>query len=129
MLELLADAGKAAGWTVVIDVFRAFTVAPLAFASGARRIHPVATPEEALALKAEHPDWLLMGEREGRPLPGFDFGNSPAEIVTADLRDRILVQRTSAGVQGLLAAARNPAVTRVLTGSFVNAAAVIGYVR
>lgn len=85
-LELLDDAGNAAGWTVVIDVFRAFTIAPLAFASGARRIHPVAPPEDALALNMAHPDWLLTGERERRPLPGCDFGNSPAEIVVAARR-------------------------------------------
>lgn len=129
ILHLLEGARQAAGLTVVIDVFRAFSVAPLAIAAGAVRIHPVGTPEEGLSIRDRHPDWLLMGERDGRPLPGFDFGNSPAEVLAADLNGRVLVQRTSAGVQGLLAAGENGAVTDVITGSFVNARAVVDHVR
>ncbi len=129
ILHLLEGARRAAGLTVVIDVFRAFSVAPLAIAAGAVRIHPVASPEDALSVRDRHPDWLLMGERDGRPLPGFDFGNSPVDIMRADLTGRILVQRTSAGVQGLLAAGESVAATGVITGSFVNARAVVDYVR
>jgi 2-phosphosulfolactate phosphatase len=129
VLHLLDGARKASGLTVVIDVFRAFSVAPLAIRQGAVWIHPVATPEEALAIRVRNPDWLLMGERDGRPLPGFDFGNSPAEIVAVNLSGRILVQRTSAGVQGLLAAGASTGAGEILTGSFINARAVVDYVR
>ena len=73
VLHLLDGARKASGLTVVIDVFRAFSVAPLAIRQGAVWIHPVATPEEALAIRVRNPDWLLMGERDGRPLPGFEL--------------------------------------------------------
>ena len=128
-LQLLEGARRAAGVTVVIDVFRAFSVAPLAIAAGAVRIHPVATPRDALLARKRHPDWLLIGERDGQPLPGFDFGNSPADIMAADLTGRVLVQRTSAGIQGLLAAGENSDVTDVITGSFVNARALVDYVR
>lgn len=123
-LHLLDGAKRAGGTAVIIDVFRAFTLAPCAFARGASRIYPVATEQEALALKAADPTLLLAGEREGRPLAGFDFSNSPAAILRADLAGRSLVLRTSAGVQGLLAA---KGATEVLTGSFVNADAIVAY--
>jgi 2-phosphosulfolactate phosphatase len=125
-LHLLDGAKRATGTAVIIDVFRAFTLAPCAFARGALRIYPVATPEEALGLKQADPALLLAGEREGKPLPGFDFSNSPAAILRADLAGRSLVLRTSAGVQGLLAAEH---AREVITGSFVNAGAIVGYLR
>lgn len=124
--HLLEGARCATGVAVIIDVFRAFTLAPCAIARGAERILPVATPEEALALKDADPGLLLAGERDGRPLPGFDFSNSPAEILRADLTGRSLVLRTSAGVQGLLAAEQ---ADEVITGSFVNAAAIVTWLR
>jgi 2-phosphosulfolactate phosphatase len=126
VLHLLEGARQAQGAAVIIDVFRAFTLAPCAFARGAAGIAVVATPEEALALKRADPALLLAGERDGRPLPGFDFSNSPAGILTEDLRRRRLVLRTSAGVQGLLAAGDAEVV---ITGSFVNAAAVVTWLR
>jgi 2-phosphosulfolactate phosphatase len=125
-LHLLAGARVAAGLVVVIDVFRAFTLAPCAFARGASRIRIVAEPEEALALKQEDSGLLLAGERDGRPLAGFDFPNSPAAILRADLAGRTLVLRTSAGVQGLLAV---DARHEVVTGSFINADAVVAFIR
>lgn len=125
-LHLLEGARAAAGLVVVIDVFRAFTLAPCAFARGVRRIRLVATPEEALALKAAEPGLLLAGERDGKPLPGFDLPNSPAAVLRADLAGRTLVLRTSAGVQGLLAV--DPAC-EVLAGSFINAAATVAWIR
>jgi 2-phosphosulfolactate phosphatase len=123
-LHLLDGAKRAEGTAVIIDVFRAFTLAPCAFARGVTRIYPVATEEEARALKRADPDLLLAGEREGRPLAGFDFSNSPAAILRENLSGRSLVLRTSAGIQGLLAAKR---ADEVLTGSFVNAGAVVAY--
>ena len=122
VLHLLEGARRAAGVAVIIDVFRAFTLAPCAYARGAAGILPVASPEEALAMKRADPSLLLAGERDGRPLPGFDHSNSPAAILRADLRQRTLVLRTSAGVQGLLAA---QSADEVVTGSFINAGALI----
>lgn len=126
VLHLREGATAARGVAVIIDVFRAFTLAPCAFAQGAQSILPVATPEEALAMKRADPELLLAGERDGRPLPGFDYSNSPAAILRADLAGRILVLRTSAGVQGLLSAGR---ADDVITGSFVNAGAIIRWLQ
>lgn len=125
-LDFVAGAREARGLAVVIDVFRAFSVACYAFDGGVRAYHPVAGIDEALALRAAHPDWLLAGERHARQLPGFDFGNSPTQIVAADLRGRTLVHTTHAGTQGLANAVH---ADEVITGALVNAAAIVRYIQ
>jgi 2-phosphosulfolactate phosphatase len=124
--DFVDGARKARGLIVVIDVFRAFSLAAYAFGRGARRIVPVADIDEARALKAAHPDWLLVGERHARPLPGFDCGNSPTELERLDLRGRTLVHTTHAGTQGLTAATN---AAEVLTGALVNAGAIVRYIQ
>ena len=125
-VDFVAGARSARGLAVVIDVFRAFSLAPHAFARGARAIVPVADVGEARELKRLHPDWLLIGERHARPLPGFDSGNSPADLERFDLRDRTLIHTTHSGTQGLAAAG---GADEVITGSFVNAGAIVRYIR
>jgi 2-phosphosulfolactate phosphatase len=98
------EAPDAVGAVVVVDVLRAFTTAAYAFAAGARRIWLVRSVDDALAMKAARPGMLAMGEDRGRRVPGFDFSNSPAELAAADLAGRELVQRTSAGTRGVVAA-------------------------
>ena len=95
----------AGGAVVVIDVLRAFTTAAYAFNSGAESIYLVSTVGEALAFKAEHPGSLAMGEERFLRPEGFDFSNSPAAVDETDLEGRTMVQRTTAGTQGMLGAA------------------------
>ena len=92
----------ATGVVVAIDVIRAFTSAAFALAAGARDIVPVGTVEQALDLRARFPGALLMGEVDGYPIEGFDFGNSPSALLGQNLAGRRLIQRTSAGTQGLV---------------------------
>jgi 2-phosphosulfolactate phosphatase len=105
-------------------VFRAFSLAVYAFARGAQAVVPIASIEQARALKAAHPNWLLAGERHARPLPGFDCGNSPTELERLDLCGRTLIHTTHSGTQGLTSASGE----EVLTGALVNAAAVARYI-
>jgi len=126
--SLLDGAKRAEGIAVVIDVFRAFSTACYAADRGASRIIPVAELERARALKVSNPQYLLVGERRGVPPPDFDYGNSPTQIKEANLERRTVVHTTSAGTKGLVAA-ENSAAEEVITGSFVNAAAVIKYLK
>lgn len=114
------------GITVVIDVIRAFTTAHYAFKGGVRRIHLVATAQEAHRLKSAQPELLLSGEVDALPIDGFDFGNSPWEIQQAELSDRELVQRTTNGVAATLRA-RDSA--EVLVAGLINAEATADYIR
>src|SRR5471032_3278721 len=125
ILDFEAGARAARGVAVVIDVFRAFSVACYAFANGARRIIPVAGIEDALRLKQSHPEFVTLGERHARKLEGFDFGNSPTHIEHEDFTGRTLAHTTHAGTQGLVNATQADVV---LTGSLVNAAALCRYI-
>jgi len=64
----------------------------------------VRTVKEALALRDTGIGGVCMGEVRGRAPGGFDFGNSPFEISTTDFRGKTIIQRTSAGTQGIVAA-------------------------
>ena len=77
--SLIRGAREALGTTIIIDVFRAFTTAAIAFDRGAKCIVLVAEVEEALALQAQGVGDVLMGEVDGTKPDGFDFGNSPHE--------------------------------------------------
>lgn len=125
-LDHVAGARVACGIAVVIDVFRAFSVAPHAFDRGASRVFPAGEIEEALDLGRRFPGAVLAGERHARRLEGFDAGNSPTEIRALDLRGRVLVHTTHAGTQGLVNAS---GADEVLTGAFVNISAVCRYIQ
>jgi 2-phosphosulfolactate phosphatase len=114
------EIGEVTGAVIAVDVIRAFTTAAYAFAAGAREIWLVAEVDEALAFKARHPGTLAMGEEHGKRPKGFDFSNSPVAMSRADVTDRILVQRTSAGTRGVVAARR---ATRLWCASLVCASA------
>ncbi len=122
----LDGARSATGDAVIVDVFRAFTTAAFCVAAGAREIVLVADHEQALALKRDDPALFLTGEIGGRPIPGFDAGNSPSEIERLDLSGRRVVQRTSSGTQGVVAAA---SARRIFLGSFVIAEATVRALR
>ncbi len=125
--DFVAGAASARGVAIVIDVFRACSLQAYALAAGVRAVLPVEGVEEARALKTAHPDWLLAGERHARPLPGFDCGNSPSDLLAMPLAERTLIHTTHAGTQGLMAAAR--AASHVFTGAFVNVSATVAAVR
>lgn len=98
----LEDCHEETDTTVVIDVLRAFTTSAFAFSQGAGEIALVSTIEDAFKLKARFPHALTMGEDRGYPIQGFDFGNSPSRILDQDLTGKLLIQRTSAGTQGVV---------------------------
>ena len=102
--SLLDGAKQATGAVAIIDVFRAFTTAAMAFANGASRIVMVGSVEEALSLRDTGLVQICMGEVRGDAPPGFDFGNSPFEIENVDFTGAVIAQRTGAGTQGIVAA-------------------------
>jgi len=126
ILDLVEGAKQARGLTVIIDVFRAFSTACYVVRNGAREIIPVGDVELAYKLKEEHPDYVLMGERKGKKLPGFDYGNSPTEIEAVDFSGLTVIQTTSAGTQGF---ANAKGADELISGSFVNADAIVSYIQ
>jgi len=108
--SLLEGAGRAQGTVVIVDVFRAFTTAAVALARGAERIIMVPGIEEALRLRDQGVGEVCVGEVNGIKPEGFDFGNSPHEMMRASLQGKVVIQSTRAGTTGVAAAAQAEAV-------------------
>lgn len=125
ILQLIEGAKQARGLTVIIDVFRAFSVECYAFAHGVKTILPVGAIEDAFALRVKYPDALLVGERGGRRCEGFDCGNSPSQLEHFDLAGRTIIHTTSAGTQGI---ANATCADEMLAASLVNARATAAYI-
>ena len=126
ILQIISGAKKAKGLTVIIDVFRAFSTACYVMAAGAVKIIPVEHVEEAFKLKGITKGAILMGERQERKVEGFDFGNSPSHILGQDFTGRTVIMTTSSGTRGI---ANAKLADEIITGSFVNASAVISYIQ
>ncbi|MFC9295128.1 2-phosphosulfolactate phosphatase [Streptomyces sp. NPDC057011] len=120
----IGDLAEAPSVAVVVDVMRAFTVAAWAFAQGAEKIVLAGSLDEALALKARHPDWVAL--KDGPAAPGFDTVNSPGLLRSLDLGGRTVVQKTTAGTVGALAVKDSPLV---LCAGFVVAEATARLLR
>lgn len=125
ILHMIEGAKQATGVTVIIDVFRAFSVEAYLMNSNVEKIIPVGDMQIAYDYKKKNPEVILVGERHGKILPGFDFGNSPSQLQGADLAGKTVIHTTSAGTQGI-ANAKNADV--ILTGSLVNANAIAKYI-
>ena len=126
ILEMIEGARQAKGLTVIIDVFRAFSLECYLMAKHPAQLCPVGAKETAYAWKEKHPEAVLIGERHGVILPGFQYGNSPSQTADADLEGKTLIHTTSAGTQGIVNAA---GAEEIITGSLVNAAAIARYIQ
>lgn len=126
ILEFVEGARKAKGVAVIIDVFRAFSVGCYAFDAGAVRIIAAAGVDDAFQLKKKYINSVLVGEREEKKIEGFDFGNSPTEIIKTDLHGKTVIHTTTAGTKGLVNAVNADVV---ITGSFVNTGAIVRYIK
>ena len=122
----LETCSEATGVIVVIDVLRAFSNAAYAFSRGAKAIYPVSTVEEALQFKVGTPNSLAMGEVGGLPPEGFDLGNSPTQTKELDLTNKVIVQRTGAGTQGII---RSVKAEIMFAASFVVAGATVKHIQ
>ncbi len=125
ILQGIEGAKAARGLTVIIDVFRAFSLEAYLFSMGAERILPIGDAELAYSLKRKNPDYLLAGERDGKIMPGFDTGNSPSQIGDLNIAGRTVVHTTSAGTQGIANATH---ADEILGASLLTAKATAEYI-
>lgn len=126
MGSLPRDASESRGVTIVIDVFRAFTTAAIAFHRGASQITLVAEAEDALSLYKSGYANLLMGEVGGAKPNGFDLGNSPHEASIYDFEGKHIVQSTRNGTVGATAASQT--ASHIFLGSFIVAKATVNQI-
>ena len=121
----LADCSQVTGLAVVIDVLRAFTTAGYLFAAGVKEIILVSGVDEAFDLRERIPGSLILGEIDGIQVQGFDLGNSPSELTGHELTGMTIIQRTTAGTQGVVRAVN---ARPILTAALTNAAATARYI-
>jgi 2-phosphosulfolactate phosphatase len=131
--EALAQTDLSGSTCVVLDILRATSSMITALANGAEQILPVATIEEALAAKAEHPEALLCGERDGLRITAaqtggteFDLGNSPREYTAEVVAGKTIITTTTNGTRALRACAN---AEHTLVASFLNLTATTDYLR
>jgi 2-phosphosulfolactate phosphatase len=126
--DLAAPETFAGSVAVVIDVLRATTTIVHALAAGCTSVYPCLEVEEARRLADSLPAGkvLLAGERQGKPLEGFDLGNSPGQFTPQTCRDLAVVLTTTNGTRALIRAA---GAARVLVAAFVNYSAVCEQLR
>jgi 2-phosphosulfolactate phosphatase len=107
-------AARAGSVVVVVDAFRASTTIAVLVSKGAK-VFPVASIEEAASAETD----FHIGERGSAKVAGFDFGNSPTEILASEIPpDSTVALSTTNGTRIVEAAA---GARSIFTGAFVNA--------
>lgn len=117
-VAFLPGEGRPADVSVVIDVLRATSTIADALSNGWTRVLCAGTVDAARALRGS--GRALAGERECRPIPDFDHGNSPGALGPGGGRE--LVLSTTNGTPAILVAADNS--EKVLLGALLNLEAV-----
>ena len=125
-IKIIHDPQKATGIAIIIDVFRAFTVEPIIIKNGAEKLIVIGDKEIAYNFKKENSDYILIGERDGKKLPNFDYGNSPSQIEKVDFTNKVIVHTTSCGTQGIV---NSMNAKEIITGSLVNISAIVKYIK
>lgn len=129
VLELPARLGgrdRSAELFVVVDVLRLSSTMVTAFANGCTAALAVAEPAEAFELRAELPNVLLAGERDGFRIDGFDLGNSPFEMGREVVGGKTVVACSTNGTRAIVA---SRAGAETVVACFLNASAAVRYAR
>ncbi len=109
---------------VIIDIFRATSTITAALHNGAKSVIPVASVSECIELGNTIPNSVTAGERDGKIVPGLQFGNSPMEYKPSFIQGKTLVLTTTNGTR-LLHMVQG--AYEILIGSFLNLDAICTY--
>ncbi|MBC7882602.1 MAG: 2-phosphosulfolactate phosphatase family protein [Anaerolineae bacterium] len=113
---------------IAIDVLRATSTMATALANGAAAVHVHA---DLASLNTASDGWpaekvVRGGERNGKQVEGFDFGNSPFYCTAENVGGKQVFMSTTNGTRTLQ---RIQACPTVLTAAFVNVGFVADFVR
>jgi 2-phosphosulfolactate phosphatase len=108
------SAARSGSLVVVVDAFRASTTIAILVSKGARVV-PVASVEAAASAETD----FRIGERGSAKVAGFDFGNSPTEILGSNIPPGSTVALSTTNGTRVVEAARG--ASTIMTGAFVNA--------
>jgi 2-phosphosulfolactate phosphatase len=108
---------------IVVDVLRATSAICTAFMNGVKRIIPVATLDEAKDYKNK--GYLVAAERDGIVRDFADFGNSPYNFTSENIRNREIVYSTTNGTNTIMMASHSH---EVLIGAYLNHKALVDHI-
>ena len=120
-LELSIEKGREAvkrnDIAIVIDALRCSSTIITAITNDVREVIPVETLDEAFKLRSNDSNIILVGERKGQKIDGFDLDNSPLEFITNEFRGKRIVITTTNGTSAIKQVEKCP---MVLIGAFMN---------
>ena len=108
---------------VIIDVLRATSTINTILYHGAKLVKPVKTLEECKKLKDEN--YIIMAERMGKKVEGFDYGNSPTKINRNQIKGCKVAIATSNGTKAII---KTKGSKISLIASFLNISKVINFI-
>jgi len=107
---------------VIVDILRATSSICAAINNGVKSIIPVATVEEARAMKQQ--GYMVASERDGYVLDFADFGNSPFNFTPETVGGKEIVYSTTNGTRCIHMASHSKVV---VIGSFLNFSALTSW--
>ena len=109
---------------VVIDVLRATSTINTLLFLGANHVKPVGSLEECKVLKED--DYIIMAERMGKKVEGFDYGNSPTKLKEENIKGKKIAIATSNGSKAII---KSEGSKRTILCSFLNIESVINLIK
>ncbi|MCK4667138.1 2-phosphosulfolactate phosphatase [Candidatus Dependentiae bacterium] len=113
---------------IVIDILRATSTIPVMLSRNVKKIIPVIEIKEVFNLKKIiNKNSILCGERDGKKIEGFDYGNSPLEFENADIEGKTVIMSSTNGTPTTIKAAELS--EDVVFGSFINFRKLIDFIK
>lgn len=109
---------------VAVDILRATTTIVTAIAQGVKKIVPVTDIYQLSELKKN--GYIIVSERDGIQSDFADFGNSPLQLMQADIKNAVIAISTTNGTRALSAV--NDA-EKIFIGAFSNISALCAKLR
>jgi 2-phosphosulfolactate phosphatase len=104
---------------VVVDVLRATTTMIVALAQGAQRVIPVMDMSKLAEFKRN--GYFIVSERDGIQSDFADFGNSPMQLIKANIKNAAIAISTTNGTRALSVV---ESAQTILLGAFSNLSAL-----
>ncbi len=105
---------------VAVDVLRATTTIIVALAQGAYEVLAETDISKTKLYKTD-PHTVIIGERQGKQLHGFDYTNSPYDLAKCNLQSKRVAITSTTGTPLIISSLQSP---HILIGSTINAQAV-----
>jgi 2-phosphosulfolactate phosphatase len=109
---------------VAVDVLRASSTIVTAIAQGAQKVIPVTDMNKLPKLKGN--GYLIVSERDGLQPDFADFGNSPLQLINANIKNAIIAISTTNGTRTLSVV---DSAEKILVGAFVNISSLCSVLR